>query len=335
MNNFKHKGYIIALLLFTVAFFLSSSPAVTEAARALFQPAESRPVSGELSGETGSGSDTAAPDPNGSGMPQRDPDGVPEGTAATVPVLMYHAFTAGSSAPSDLYVTQARFRQQLQALQSAGYSFVTCKDLQNFVSRGTPLPQNPILLTCDDGYLDNYLYAYPVLQELNARMTIFTVGISIGKDTYRDTSQAINPHFSFAQAAEMSTSGLVEIGSHTYDMHRWPALETGEARHGMEPLSSETKETYLPFAESDLRYMYQQLSLVPGSNRTILAYPQGANHPWAQEAAANCGMTLTCTTQKGTNTLVVGDPNTLLNLNRYTVTDDLTGGKLLQLLTVQ
>lgn len=317
-KNFRFKGYLIALVVFTLAFFLSSSPAVQKALSP--KPAEDLPVSGSLS-------------ENGSTNPgEGSEDRVPEGTAVQVPILMYHAFTKGSTAESDLYVTEARFQQQLSALQSAGYTFVTCRDLQDFVLAGKPLPQNPVLLTCDDGYLDNYEIAYPILQQQNAKMTIFTVGMSFGKSTYRDTGHAITPHFSFTQAAEMVASGCVEIGSHTYDMHRYAPYETGEARNGMEPLSTETYETYLPLAESDLRYMSQVLTLVKGSNRTILAFPQGANHPWAQEAAANCGITLTCTTQKGTNTLVAGSPETLLNLNRYTVTDDLSGGKLLQLL---
>ncbi len=53
------------------------------------------------------------------------------------------------------------------------------------------------------------------------KATIFAIGVSIGKDTYKDTDHAMTPHFGAAEMQEMVDSGLISIQSHTYDMHQW------------------------------------------------------------------------------------------------------------------
>ena len=61
------------------------------------------------------------------------------------------------------------------------------------------------------------------------KATIFSIGVSFGKDHYKDTDYAMTPHFGAAEAAEMAGSGLISIQSHTYDMHQWPPYEDGSA----------------------------------------------------------------------------------------------------------
>ncbi len=67
-----------------------------------------------------------------------------------VPVLMYHHIS--DTFRSSATVTEAVFRAQMQALADAGYHTVTGKQLTAYVDRGTPLPENPIYITFDDGY---------------------------------------------------------------------------------------------------------------------------------------------------------------------------------------
>ena len=62
------------------------------------------------------------------------------------------------------------------------------------------------------------------------KATIFAIGVSIGKDTYKDTDHAMTPHFGAAEMQEMVDSGLISIQSHTYDMHQWPPFEDGNDR---------------------------------------------------------------------------------------------------------
>ena len=78
------------------------------------------------------------------------------GTAAAVrrsgkalPVLMYHHFAAAAS--EETVVSADRFREQMAALRSAGYTAVTLQQILDYVDDGTPLPEKPFLITMDDG----------------------------------------------------------------------------------------------------------------------------------------------------------------------------------------
>ena len=68
-----------------------------------------------------------------------------------------------------------------------------------------PLPDKPILITFDDGYASNYMYAYPILKKLGMQATIFVITDRRGK------TLSVNPHFSWNQAREMQDSGVIDI----------------------------------------------------------------------------------------------------------------------------
>lgn len=83
-----------------------------------------------------------------------------------VPILLYHnVATAPRHARSPaLYVTPARFRQQVTALASAGYQAVTLDQVWEAWHGSGVLPQNPVVLSFDDGYSSQYRNALPTLR---------------------------------------------------------------------------------------------------------------------------------------------------------------------------
>lgn len=84
-------------------------------------------------------------------------------------------------------------------LKTAGYTFQRAGDaVERPVRRG-------VVLTFDDGYLDNYTDLFPILRRQQVPATCFV------------TSQgATNPaYLTPAQIREMEASGLVEFGGHT------------------------------------------------------------------------------------------------------------------------
>jgi len=98
---------------------------------------------------------------------------------ADVPILMYHYI---STAPSvndriryGLSVTPEMFEAQLKLLQDNGFTTITLRDLYDYLAVGTPLPDNPIILTFDDGYVDNYTNAFPILQKYGMIGTFFVL----------------------------------------------------------------------------------------------------------------------------------------------------------------
>jgi len=107
-----------------------------------------------------------------------------------VPILMYH-YISEPPADADIYrvdlsVTPASFRQQLAWLRDNGYTSIDYYDLTMAIVGYAELPEKPVLLTFDDGYLDNYTAAFPLLQEYGYKATFFVVTdfVDMGREGY-------------------------------------------------------------------------------------------------------------------------------------------------------
>ena len=252
--------------------------------------------------------------------------------SAQVPILMYHHLSE-DVANSEM-VSPEQFEAQIRALSEAGYTGVSFDELQGYVLRGEPLPEKPVVITFDDGYLSNYTLAYPILQKYNMKATIFAIGVSFGKDHYKDTDYAMTPHFGAAEAKEMTDSGLISIQSHTYDMHQWPPYEDGSAavRENILPLAGESEEAYVQALTEDFTKSRAQLEDATGQPVDVLAYPAGQYSTLAQVTLQELGVHVTLSTNPGVNTVVKGLPQTLYAMLRFGITDDITPAALLALI---
>lgn len=143
---------------------------------------------------------------------------LPEGYK--VPVLMYHAVSDDLWGYWELFVSPSEMEAQLQYLQDNGFTTIHFSDLEH-IDR----IEKPVILTFDDGYLDNYTELFPLLQKYNAKATIFAITKSIGTH---------HLYFNWEQAREMADSGLVEIHSHTVSHPNLDELPYEEQKHELE-----------------------------------------------------------------------------------------------------
>lgn len=122
--------------------------------------------------------------------------------AVGVPVLNYHRVDSGIR--HSLVVPPEVFKKQMQYLHDEGYHSITLDELYDYVTKGTELPDKPVLITFDDGYIDNYRQAMPILKEYNMKATLFMISGSIGENRF----------VSLEQLKEMQANGI-DIQSHT------------------------------------------------------------------------------------------------------------------------
>jgi peptidoglycan/xylan/chitin deacetylase (PgdA/CDA1 family) len=247
-----------------------------------------------------------------------------------LPILMYHNISKDGEGSAT--IAEAAFEAQIAALSKAGYTAVSFDELMAYVKSGAELPDKPVLITFDDGYLSNYEIAYPILKQYGMKATIFAIGSSVGKSVYKDTEYEIIPHFDYQQAKEMSDSGIISIQSHTYDMHQWPPYEEGRARENILRFEDEDEEDYIPLLRNDIRRSIREIQEATGKPVKVLAYPNGYYDSLSQAVLWEEGIRVTLTTQQGMNTIIKGLPQSLLGLKRFAIDDGISPEKLLEMI---
>ena len=95
-------------------------------------------------------------------------------TPVSLPVLMYHSIAPGTE--SDYQIRPETFAADLSYLNDAGYTSVSAAELIRYVNGTGDLPEQPILLTFDDGFYNNYSLALPLLEQYDMCAIVSVVG---------------------------------------------------------------------------------------------------------------------------------------------------------------
>jgi peptidoglycan/xylan/chitin deacetylase (PgdA/CDA1 family) len=154
-----------------------------------------------------------------------------------IPILMYHKVNPDPGTGGyGLRVRPRDFAGQMAYLARNGYQPVTLSDLADHSEKGRPLPPKPVVITLDDGYLDNYTYAYPILKKYRFTATVFVVAGTVGGINdfdYRAGKQPKNKMAGWPQLKEMAEGGIA-IGAHTVRHPRLADLSPAEMKSEIE-----------------------------------------------------------------------------------------------------
>ena len=158
-------------------------------------------------------------------------------------VMMYHKIAKNQSNFLTLNVEQ--FSNQLQSFVAKGYHFISAKELLSYLENGTPLPQKPLLLSFDDGYLDNLTLAYPILKAFNAKAIIFLPTYFIGKTSAWDTPNDATL-MTVEQLKSMDNS-LIEFGLHSHQHLNYKQITVAEMEADIHANLDFFRKNDLPF----------------------------------------------------------------------------------------
>ena len=184
-----------------------------------------------------------------------------------IPVLYYHSVR--ESADNEVTITPELLRTQLQYIRDEGYVTLTLSELKAYILNNSPIPAKSILITFDDGYMDNYDKAFPILKDLNMVATIFCITSNLDGSYYL-SKEAIT---------EMSNYGI-DIESHTVNHPKLNEMTYNEQLAEL----IESKKT---------------LESITGKKIESIAYPFGDFNDDSIKAAKDAGYTLGFTTKKG------------------------------------
>jgi peptidoglycan/xylan/chitin deacetylase (PgdA/CDA1 family) len=174
-----------------------------------------------------------------------------------IPALMYHRVCSDNESYASPFIVQRSvFLSQIKYMARHGYCTPSVEDLG---MQGMGVPKGTgkqVLLTFDDGYLDTYDTAYPILKEYGFKAVVFPVTDFARRVNWWDATPGLAgaPLMTAQQIMELRESGA-EIGSHGVSHRSFPTLDTGSLRKEMED-SRAALETLLGSPIQTLAYPY-------------------------------------------------------------------------------
>jgi len=192
----------------------------------------------------------------------------------TVPILMYHNI---GNEPGSFSVSAQNFLKQMEYLKKNGYQVISLDKLVESIRNKTALlARKPVVITFDDGYRDNFQYAYPILKKFGFPATIFVITDLVGTGRDGTGKQFAN----WEEIAVMSKNGIA-IGSHTKTHYNFNG--------SMKDLEA-TGEL-----ASSKRMIEEKIGLAV----EYLCYPSGSFNDRAKELTRQAGYKGACSTNRG------------------------------------
>ena len=231
-----------------------------------------------------------------------------------VPVLMYHH--VNPHAGDLVTVTPRVFEGQMRHLRSRGYHSLSLDALMGYLG-GATVPSRSVVLTFDDGWLDNYLHAFPILQRYDLRATIFLVTDRVNQasrgrredgapvPTHRESKMLVRGGkaqqvaLNWDHVREMAAGGLVEFHSHTKTHAKCDTLSAGEL-------------------EEELGESKEEVERRTGRPCPFVCWPHGSGSDAAIETAKRLGYRGAFTTKPG----AVEPGSDPFDIRRIVVKDD-------------
>lgn len=123
-----------------------------------------------------------------------------------VPIIMYHSVNPDAEPENRLAVSVKTFERQMHFLKTHRYNVLTLEGLAGLIEQKKKIPSHSVAITFDDGYKDNFTYAFPILKKYKLNATMFIIINEVGR--------AANDRLSWDQIRTMRDSGLIAFGSH-------------------------------------------------------------------------------------------------------------------------
>jgi len=146
------------------------------------------------------------------------------------PILMYHKISENYA--DSLTITVKELERQLKYLKDNDYKCLSFTDLKHYYNKHEPIPAKSVIITFDDGYLNNKIYLLPILERLGMKATIFLPVSFIGKVNVWDSGNEIIMDLNTVK--EIIKFSYVELGIHSYKHQNYNELTMNEIENDIQ-----------------------------------------------------------------------------------------------------
>lgn len=227
-----------------------------------------------------------------------------------VPIIMYHSLLKNPSSSGRFVITPDEFEQDLVYLKENGYTAITMADLINYAQSDGNLPENPVILTFDDGCYNNYVYGYPLVKKYDMKMVLSVVGSYAQQYSETNEENANYSYLTWDRIKELNASGYAEIQNHSYDFHT-----INEKRNGSKKNYGESEEHYKKVFTEDTLKNQKLLKEKAGVIATTYTYPFGGISNDSIKLLQEMGFSASLSCGEGINYIKKGDD--LYSLKRF------------------
>lgn len=211
-----------------------------------------------------------------------------------VVVLVYHHID--DQVQGSVTISTKLFERQLEAMQRKGYQFITMDQFKSFMSEGTMVPDNAVLVTFDDGYKSFYTNAFPILK----KMRVPAVNFVITKDLDNPDGTPL-PSLTREEIIKMRKEFAgIDFQGHSDGLHAMqngkPMLTNKMTTNGI----TETDDEFKQRVHKDALTCFSKLRELNGSKSVdSYAYPFGSYDEVAIRNLQEAGVKYAFTTKAG------------------------------------
>ncbi len=190
-----------------------------------------------------------------------------------LPIIMYHSVTPQTTRENKIEVTVKAFERQMRFLKEHNYNVVPLETARDLIKNKKKIPSRTVAITFDDGYKDNYIYAFPIFKKYNFPATIFIIINEVGRPE--------GDRLSWDEIRVMQDSGIITIGSHTLSHPILTEVNSGQR------LKNEIFDSKMILEEK------------LGKKITIFCYPSGRFNAKLRQLVIDAGYQMAVATKPG------------------------------------
>ena len=230
-------------------------------------------------------------------------------SAKLIPIIMYHQISENKSIWGDYVIPLSVLEEDFKYMKNHNITPISFEQLELYVKKGEKLPQNPIIITFDDGERSFITKVLPLLEEYKYPANMNLVGSLVELYTKNGDTDDRYAYLNESDVKKLAKNPLISLGCHSYNLH---SLST---RRGMGKIYGESEEEYKELIYNDIENFNEDFERITGEKADIMAYPYGIKNETLKTIVREKGFKITLTCREESNKISVG--SSLEELGRF------------------